>query len=61
MMIACSDARHYERLCGHVYRFSGMALSGEERHMIHGLDERIPVEKQGDTVRFYRRLIRDLQ
>ncbi len=58
LMIGASDARHYERICPHVYRFTGMPLSGEERRMIHGKNERIPVSKQADTVRFFMRLMR---
>ena len=57
MMIACSDARHYERICPHVYRFSGMPLSATERRMIHGVDEQIPVSKQADAARFFTRVI----
>lgn len=57
LMIACSDARHYEGLCGHVFRFSGMPLSAEERRMIHGVDERIPESTLADTVRFFLRLM----
>ena len=60
LMIACSDARHYERLCPHVYRFSGMALTLAERRMIHGVDEQLPVAKLADTVRFFKRLIRNV-
>ena len=55
---AASDARHYERICGHVFRFSGMALTAEERRMIHGADEQIPVAKQADAVRFFMRVMR---
>jgi carboxypeptidase PM20D1 len=57
LMIAGSDARHYEGICSHVYRFSGMALTLAERRMIHGVNEQIPVSKQADTVRFYLRLM----
>lgn len=58
LMVAASDARHWAPACDAVYRFSAMALSKEQRGLIHGNDERVPVETLYTTIRFYIRLMR---
>lgn len=58
LMVQCSDSRHYRDLSNHVYRFSAMDLTAEERSTIHGNNERIRLETVAKAVEFYIRLMR---
>ena len=58
LMVQCSDARHYRDLSNHVYRFSAMDMTAEERKSIHGNNEKIRLESIAKAVEFYIRLLR---
>ena len=58
LMVQCSDSRHYRDLSNHVYRFSAMDLTSEERKTIHGHNERIRLDVASRAVEFYLRLMK---
>ena len=58
IMVQCSDSRHYRDISRHVYKFSAMDLTSEERKTIHGNNERIRLETIHKSVEFYLRLLK---
>ncbi len=58
LMVQCSDSRHYRDLSRHVYRFSAMDMTAEERKSIHGNNEKIRLESISRAVEFYIRLMK---
>ena len=58
LMVQCSDSRHYRDLSRHVYRFSAMDMTAEERKSIHGNNEKIRLESIAKATEFYIRLIK---
>jgi carboxypeptidase PM20D1 len=57
LMLAGSDARHFQALTDHSYRFMPIRFTGADLQRVHGTDERIAVDQLADMVRFYHRLI----
>ncbi len=60
LMLAASDSRHYNGYCDNVYRFSALKLTSEQRKLIHGNNERIPVKDILAAVNFYTAVVKQL-
>jgi carboxypeptidase PM20D1 len=52
-----TDARKYSSITEHVYRFTPILVTNEEKNTIHNTNESISVENYGRMILFYRRLI----
>jgi carboxypeptidase PM20D1 len=59
LVIAGTDARHYQGLAGRIYRFLPVRLGPADLERIHGRDERIGRKEYADVVRFYYRLMKN--
>jgi len=57
LMLAASDARHFQDLTEQSYRFMPIRFQAADLQRVHGTDERIAVDQLADMVRFYHRLI----
>jgi carboxypeptidase PM20D1 len=57
LMLAGSDARHFQELTDQSYRFMPIRFQAADLQRVHGTDERIAVDQLADMVRFYHRLL----
>jgi carboxypeptidase PM20D1 len=57
LMLAASDARHFDGIASSSYRFMPVRFKPEDLARPHGTDERIAVDQLADMVRFYHRLL----
>jgi carboxypeptidase PM20D1 len=60
LVLAATDSRFYYALSPNVYRFLPYKINKENINSFHGVNERIAVEEFEDAVRFYERLVRNL-
>lgn len=53
-----TDARHYERICQHIYRFTPIFSTAEDANRIHGIDERVRIDDLEKMTSFFIRLVK---
>ena len=57
LMLAASDARHFDGISDASFRFMPVRFNSEDLKRPHGTDERIATKQLVDMVRFYHRLL----
>lgn len=57
LMLAASDARHFDAVSEQSFRFMPVRFGPEDLARPHGTDERIAIKQLADMVRFYHRLL----
>ena len=58
VMTGATDARFYQEICGHVFRFAPVIYGPEQMKGMHGLNENIETACLPGAVDFYKNLIR---
>ena len=61
LLIAGSDARHYQALSGNVLRFLPVSLQREDIARFHGPNERLARDQYAQMVRFYSGVIQAVE
>ena len=60
VVTAATDARHYESISSHVYRFLPLRLNARDLERLHGVDERIARRDYVSAVHFYARFLMNI-
>lgn len=55
-----TDSRYYSAISNHVYKFTPMEMTAEERGTVHGANESVRIENLLKTVLFYKILLEEL-
>jgi carboxypeptidase PM20D1 len=58
VFLAATDSRHYQPICGNIFKFSPYFIPQDEQKGIHGINERIDQETLAGMAAFYYRLMR---
>jgi carboxypeptidase PM20D1 len=60
LVMGGTDSRKYAGLCRHVYRFTPVSLTNEEKDTVHNANECISIDNYMSMVDFFKKLIRRL-
>ncbi len=61
LLIGASDSRHYHSLGSPIYRFRAFRLNQKDIRSVHGINERISIKNLAHSIRFYVRLLLNIE
>ncbi|HOZ45939.1 MAG TPA: M20 family peptidase [Candidatus Hydrogenedentes bacterium] len=61
LQIGGTDSKHYVDLADDLYRFSPFWFTADDLDMIHGVDERVAIDRYLEAIQFYAQVIRNAQ
>jgi carboxypeptidase PM20D1 len=59
LVMATTDARHYQEISDCVLRFLPTRMTPDDLKRIHGTNERVSIENYKEIIQFYMQLIRN--
>lgn len=59
LMVAGSDAKHYDLVSDNTYRFLPIQITSEDLNRMHGTNERVSVENYINAIKFYVEVIKE--
>ncbi|MDR1410693.1 MAG: hypothetical protein LBI91_00645, partial [Spirochaetaceae bacterium] len=57
LVMGGTDARKYYKVCDHVYRFTPMLVTDEEKNTAHNTNESVTVANYGRMIHFFVRFV----
>jgi carboxypeptidase PM20D1 len=58
VVMAATDARHFQRVWRNCYRFNPFRMSDQQRRSLHNVDEHLEVESYLEGIEWYKALLR---
>lgn len=59
LMVAGSDAKHYDLVSNNTYRFLPVQITAEDLNRMHGTNEHVSIDNYLNTIKFYAELIKE--
>jgi carboxypeptidase PM20D1 len=59
LMVAGSDAKHYDQVSNNTYRFLPVQITAVDLNRMHGTNEHVSIDNYLNSIKFYVELIKE--